>query len=278
MCIRDSDSTVISSRLDSVRKFADKHPGLRFNIGEFSATRLAGPDGDRYVQDLVETFEKERWDWNYHEYRGSVHWDAEMPVGSIDILPRDTTTPRMRMLRSYFALGTAPLAIKSLQLNGAYRQGEVVIHWELEADGPVTQIVLQRSTDGRRFAGIMHSEPSADERLIKGSYIDQDLLPTVYYYRLLTEEANGELSFSKIIALHATGASGLFIYPSATSDRLMIQAEGLPGVPVFYDLQGNRLNIPLHTAETGYVAELSSLQPGVYFIRVGLMIAKVIRL
>lgn len=67
-------------------------------IGEFSASRFAGADGDRYIADLIEVMESYGWSWTYHDFRGADVWNPELPVDDpLSTTPSDT--PRIRILK-----------------------------------------------------------------------------------------------------------------------------------------------------------------------------------
>ena len=73
-------------------------------IGEFSASRFSGSDGDQYVTDLIRVFEHYNWSWAYHDFRGSPVWDAELTTNSVssESSQRDQNAPRMQILIKAF--------------------------------------------------------------------------------------------------------------------------------------------------------------------------------
>lgn len=68
----------LSDALQPVRDFSRKF-GIPVFVGEFSCVRWA-PEGScaRYVRDVIELFEDERWGWAYLGWRGYQGWDAEL--------------------------------------------------------------------------------------------------------------------------------------------------------------------------------------------------------
>jgi aryl-phospho-beta-D-glucosidase BglC (GH1 family) len=72
-------------------------------IGEFGASRVSGPAGERYLADLIDLFTTRGWGWCLHAFRSAAIWDPELPPDpSVHRLPgRGRTplgTPRMRKL------------------------------------------------------------------------------------------------------------------------------------------------------------------------------------
>ena len=73
-------------------------------VGEFSAARWLGDDGNRYLHDCIRWFEQWGWNWSYHSWREYQGWDAEMSNTDPNDLTRYRDTPRMRLLRGYYRL------------------------------------------------------------------------------------------------------------------------------------------------------------------------------
>ncbi|TWU31373.1 glycoside hydrolase family 5 protein [Novipirellula artificiosorum] len=74
-------------------------------VGEFSAIRWA-PDESayRYLIDLIELFEQQRWDWSYHAFREFHGWSVEHSTNEREKTPTVTPTKREQLLRKWFAL------------------------------------------------------------------------------------------------------------------------------------------------------------------------------
>eukprot|EP00727_Mastigamoeba_balamuthi_P005513 m51a1_g1581 hypothetical protein (781) ;mRNA; f:114467-117306 len=84
-------------------------------VGEFSAVRWA-PDGSayRYLQDLIQVLEENRWHWSYHAFREWHGWSVEigenMNVTSVSATP----TQRQQLLQHYFGMNADPYAEASV--------------------------------------------------------------------------------------------------------------------------------------------------------------------
>jgi len=102
---REWNRDALRESLQVIRRFQEENK-VPILIGEFSASRFAGPDGEAYLKDLIGLFEGYGWSWAYHDYRTSREWDPEMGSPDFQELPRDPNTSRMRLLREYFAGST----------------------------------------------------------------------------------------------------------------------------------------------------------------------------
>lgn len=88
--------------LQPIVDFQKKHPNVKILIGEFSVARVA-VDGDQFIKDAIDFFEKHKWDWTIHSFREAHPWDVEMPLGTNDMRPRAPDASRIALLKTYFA-------------------------------------------------------------------------------------------------------------------------------------------------------------------------------
>ena len=94
--------TVLERNLQPIVDFQKKYPNVRIYIGEFSVARIA-TDGDQYIKDAIDFFEKNKWHWTIHSFREAYVWDVEMPLGTNNMQPRSSTASRITLLKTYFA-------------------------------------------------------------------------------------------------------------------------------------------------------------------------------
>lgn len=88
-------------------EFSTQNPHIPILIGEFSCPRWTGQDCIQYLDDVIRIAEENNWSWAYHGYRESHIWDAEIsPASRADSLNKVSSTPRMELLKSYFARNT----------------------------------------------------------------------------------------------------------------------------------------------------------------------------
>lgn len=92
---------IVQKEISLIREFQLAHPKVPVYIGEFSVSRIAG-DSNEYLKDVIDACEKYGWHWTYHAFRESFYWDPEMPVGTLEILPRNNNEKRITLLKSYF--------------------------------------------------------------------------------------------------------------------------------------------------------------------------------
>ncbi len=80
-----------------------RRTGRPILVGEFSAARWLGDAGNRWVRDVLEVAEANGWSWAYHAWREFHGWDAEMSNTSAEDRARYASTPRLDLLKAYWA-------------------------------------------------------------------------------------------------------------------------------------------------------------------------------
>ncbi len=80
-----------------------KRHNVSIHIGEFSAIRWApGNSTCNYLNDVIELFEENGWNWDYHAFREWQGWDVEM-IGDKDHPQRSPVpTDRQLLLMKWF--------------------------------------------------------------------------------------------------------------------------------------------------------------------------------
>jgi endoglucanase len=77
--------------------------GVHVYVGEFSAIRWAPDDSARrYLEDLIDLFEENGWDWAYHAFREWNGWSVEHGSDPKDNARSTTPTSRQQLLQSWF--------------------------------------------------------------------------------------------------------------------------------------------------------------------------------
>ncbi|OGX56353.1 MAG: hypothetical protein A2460_03295 [Omnitrophica WOR_2 bacterium RIFOXYC2_FULL_43_9] len=131
------DKTTLINMLNTVKTFQTTY-NAHIYVGEFSATRWAGPTRPKtaaykYIKDCVEIFEANKWDWTYFGFR-STGWSAEdddnintYNKGFFSSSFEGKPNSREQLLRMYFAknqnpytLSNASLPLSSLTINSIY--------------------------------------------------------------------------------------------------------------------------------------------------------------
>jgi endoglucanase len=95
------DRAALEATLAPVVRFQQK-TGAPIFMGEFSAPRWTGADGNRYLHDVIEICEQHKWGWAYHSYREADVWDAEMDNEDRTKRDRRASTPRLDMLKQFY--------------------------------------------------------------------------------------------------------------------------------------------------------------------------------
>jgi aryl-phospho-beta-D-glucosidase BglC (GH1 family) len=94
----------IAQELAPVAAFQRKYH-VQIYLGEFSCARWGGDACNRWVKDVITYAESQHWSWTYHVWRGADIWDAEKSNYDQNDHQRYASTPRLKILESYWKLG-----------------------------------------------------------------------------------------------------------------------------------------------------------------------------
>ncbi len=99
---REWNRDTVAQTLEPVVEFQRRYHVPIF-IGEFSAPRWRGEDANRYLRDVIEVCEEHGWSWAYHAWREWEGWDAERGNFDRSDTARKPDTPRLELLKSFYA-------------------------------------------------------------------------------------------------------------------------------------------------------------------------------
>ena len=273
------DSLKLASLMQPIKDFVIAHPNIKINLGEFSAARVGGSDGNVWVEDVIGIAEGEGWDWAYHEFRGSPVWDPEMPVGSNSSMPRDTNEYRMQLLMNKFRLTKVVLPIEYILLYGNPGHEGVNLSWDIQAIGQLSGMELQKSKDGRHFESIMRWTHE-NQGNTPTSFWDPKDNASKLYYRLKVVGSDGRPQYSSVIVVKAQGISAIAVYPSPAYDEIRVSMDKkfFNGEIKIIDITGNIVHtVVTNILQTDVNIAVADLQPGLYFVVCGDEVTKFIK-
>lgn len=97
------DKAMLRQKLQPVVDFQRKYH-VPIYVGEFSAPRWA-PGAAQWLQDSIELFEENGWDWSYHAFREYDGWSLEHE-GSVKKAVHSDDNDRKRVVLKFFAKNT----------------------------------------------------------------------------------------------------------------------------------------------------------------------------
>jgi hypothetical protein len=146
--------------------------------------------------------------------------------------------------------------VELTQFDAVSRAGVVDLAWETQSEENTDRFFVQRSADGETFAPI-GSTPAAGYSREARSYQLTDAQPLSgrSYYRLMTRDLDGSISYSQVVEVLRQG-SGILgrVYPNPTAGQLMINL--LPGVAV-----GSQLEVTCYNAVGQAVLKQQTIAP-----------------
>ncbi len=171
---------------------------------------------------------------------------------------------------SGFFIGSvaSPLPVRLVSFAGAAEaENALTLHWEVVEQQDITAYTVEYSSNGVSFeeAGTVAATQTPVAR-----YTFSHTPPrgtAIVYYRLRILEADGTQSNSGIISIKLSERPLTFVYPVPADRGFRVEGQGIAGTTATLT---NVLGVVLKTwifASDKHYVDSSSLQPGVYFVR-----------
>ncbi len=155
-------------------------------------------------------------------------------------------------------------------------KGQVLLEWKTSLEEALLQFTPEVSTDGQHFTAL----PSTPPNQRPSTYQVKDDRPWVEntrYYRLKTLHQDGTESFSPVRQLTYQDIGELQIHPNPVKEQLYITGGAKEEPLVLFAADGRQLDRQATFNGNRYVLNLNGLPPGIYWLRAGPIIRKVVK-
>jgi Leucine-rich repeat (LRR) protein len=174
-------------------------------------------------------------------------------------------------------LSSLPVSI--LNFTGSWMKSSAALQWETTSEINSSYFNIQRSVDGINFSTKGKVAAAGNSQTDqKYTYNDEGAatldVPNIYY-RLQEVDKDGQITYSKVVALKTDVAAVTFsVYPNPAKNAVSISVNGESGQAIIsiIDINGNKLQELNPTLQRGTVTSIntSSLSAGTYFIHVSI--------
>lgn len=209
-------------------------------------------------------------------------WTVCFPVDSFSSFYCHTCNP----------VPSAALPVNLLSFTGQRLNGQSDLKWVTATEQNNGHFIVERSKDGKGFAGISAIIPSkafGGNSQVKLDYGFTDVSPLNghNYYRLRQVDLDGHVSYSKTVDLFYSSDAMINLYPNPVNTELNVDIQSnLDGVAIMkvVDAAGRMvktIEISLQKGKNHTQVDLGGLSDGVYMVRIadqnGLDFSQVIR-
>jgi hypothetical protein len=176
--------------------------------------------------------------------------------------------------------GTLPL--KLLSFTAQQAEKGAILQWNTAEEEGVAYFEIEKSSDGNQYLSV-GKQPAAGSGNQSYRFTDNSILPSQTYYRLKMVDKNGSFTYSPVSRVR-TGQShnNISIYPNPAKDQLNISltADAGPVRVTLHDVGGRTIKtftVQSDGSTINKVADISSLQPGIYFISFNKQIVRFVK-
>ena len=166
-------------------------------------------------------------------------------------------------------LSLSPLAIKISDIQAINKDLANSINWTSETEDKGDVFEIERSSDGNVFISI-NTIPASGYPM-SYSFMDNNPVVGVNYYRLKLKDASGKYTYSRIITVIKRSSFGLTVsaYPNPTINTLTIMTNGLRGknsTISITDISGRNIQTLIVNNDRVEV-NTTALKAGIYFVK-----------
>ncbi|PZF72751.1 T9SS type A sorting domain-containing protein [Taibaiella soli] len=167
-----------------------------------------------------------------------------------------------------------PLPITLSSFTASASGSSVQINWTTETEKNVNFFSIQRSTDGTNWKEIGKDKPAAVSSDLTQHYSYTDNASEIsgqVYYRLVTVDYSGEMSFSDVRTLKLTAGNattGTKVYPTVTNGKINISGAATDATILLTDLMGSKVSVvPVSNGSTSQM-DIQQLPAGMYILNI----------
>ena len=174
----------------------------------------------------------------------------------------------------FFSLASAsaypanPLPLVLIEWTAIEKPKAVVLKWKTAENENIHQFVLERSHDGRNFKPYQSLSARNNRHVTDYEWSDADPFDGPNYYRLQIQDADKQVTYSKIIQINFKYISGIRVFPNPTREKLYIKfptQSSISGMRIVNSTGSIVITVPTRSVGTSEL-DLRDLPPGIYFI------------
>jgi hypothetical protein len=171
------------------------------------------------------------------------------------------------LLGSYQFLDCNPLPITLLTFVGELKSGKAFLYWSTASETNNEKFIVERSrnrNDWRAIGEVSGAGSSASLR--NYSFVDQDAIEGVVYYRLRQVDFDGAFANSKMVALESENAK-VSVVPNPFENALTIKSNAKGNIEIsIYDVLGRLLFYTRAESVDGALMIWPEVPSGTYFL------------
>lgn len=164
-----------------------------------------------------------------------------------------------------------PLPVELLSFDAKSSLSGVEIAWATASETNNSHFKVERSSNGKNWSGI-HTEEGAGNSSTQNfySYIDRNPSNGISYYRLTQVDFDGKSKTYVPLSIQFEYGKKTRVYPNPAQSQITIESVVAEQNLQFYDMIGNEVTSQVSASKVGpqkITAQVSELQPGVYFVQ-----------
>lgn len=167
---------------------------------------------------------------------------------------------------------TVSLPVELIDFNVADVGNEILLNWSTASELNNDYFTIEKSSDGEDFSAIGMVEGAGNSLdKLNYSFIDNEPILGMNYYRLVQTDFDGTTSYSEVLTINKAKKKSLVVslFPNPTSSNIIIttDSEDLGMVQIF-SARGELVYQGIHNLDSRMDIGLEELSTGLYFIHI----------
>lgn len=190
-------------------------------------------------------------------------------VNNIDLIPHGLSVSSPFIL----SCNLSPLPIDLVSFTANCTNDEMNINWTTASEINVVNIELQKSEDLNSWTTIYTASPSNQSSITNYNFTDKEVSDKVIYYRLKTNNNDGNFDISEEISAIPCGINVDFLNAFSAGNMIQVQSNFQNSSNVnysLYDIQGKLITTGNYNAKTGnqfFSISIEQIASAIYIFR-----------
>jgi hypothetical protein len=163
---------------------------------------------------------------------------------------------------------TSTLPVTWLSFTATKQGSEIVLNWSTATEQNTRDYKIQHSADGANWSSIGVELAAGNSNAVRQySFVDQNPVSGLNYYRLLQGDLDGRINYSKVISLKFSNAESMLkIYPNPVlNGTITVSLKQASTVSVYNSTGVNVMKKEFAAGE--HLLNLAQLSKGIYYMK-----------
>lgn len=175
---------------------------------------------------------------------------------------------------SLHTLTSVPLPLTLTRFTANRDDDESLLQWETGMEQNTLDFIVERSSDGQHYSTIGTVDAAGNSTIARNyEFTDRTPRPNANFYRLKLTDIDGQYTYSPVCVVNYPVANRLFWYATGPGSATVSLSQGNNEFYSLADASGRLIRLG---QLSGGKTQFAGLPAGIYFVRIGSLVTKII--